>query len=184
MTDPVLTANAHVNKLRLVTHTGITPEWMTRLTRYDVDQLLIFAGTLADISNWVLADLLVWIDNETANVLGRSAKDFRKQRDIYWLQAIHVAGRDISLQTAYNLAATARAFPYQERRKTDTLSFEHHRLLISVEDKEAWLEMTEAGEWSAGRLRRELYARGPIHVDMNEPTGWVCPNCGYREEGE
>jgi hypothetical protein len=123
----------------------------------------MYAGTLEDMSKWTVADLLVWGELQAAEKIGAdSGQKYWEERDLWWTNILAACKMDISRHTAYNMAATARAFPWARRRHTRVLSFEHHRVVTSREEEEQdqWLDMAEDGEWSVSKLRTRLYSQG------------------------
>jgi hypothetical protein len=176
---PVDGAYAHVLQRQLVTSVGVAPGLLKELTDHDVACLLTYSGTLEDMSKWVVSDLLVWAEEQVAAQVGaRSGREFWDKRDAMWDDLLKLCKADISKHTAYNMAATARAFGWERRRHTATLSFEHHRLVSgrNPDEQEYWLDMTEAGEWSVARLRGALYGEGehftPNLTVMSTPEFW------------
>lgn len=160
---PVDRAYAHVMHRQLVTSVGVNPGLLRELTNQDVECLLTYAGTLDDMSRWVVADLLVWAEERAAEQTGsRSGRIFWDARDKLWEGLLMACKMDISKYTAYNMVSTARAFPWQRRRHTRTLSFEHHRLVSGREpdEQEYWLDLADDGEWSVHQLRTHLYSQG------------------------
>jgi hypothetical protein len=160
----------HVRTHELVTSVGVDPS--IKLNSAYVSHLLVYVGVMDDINQWVVADLLVWGDKLAEETVGgRGSRAFWEERDKVWGQMLGVCKMSITKHTAYNMAACARSWPHARRRHTATLSFEHHRLLIGKEadEQDYWLEMAEAGEWSAHRLRRELAPP----VDMTPSVRWT-----------
>ncbi len=64
---------------------------------------------------------------------------------------------DINYQTIRDYGWVAGAFKDLSRRR-DNLTFEHHRVVASLDvaDQEKWLDLAESGGWSRAELRREL----------------------------
>lgn len=157
---------------------GIAPGLLGELDNHDVACLLTYSSTLEDMSKWVVADLLVWAELRAAHHAGQnSGRAFWDARDALWDELLDSCKMDLSKHTCYNMVATAHAFPWQRRRHTETLSFEHHRLLVArdEDEQEYWLDMAEAGGWSVARLRGALYGETEIspHVTvMSAPTLW------------
>jgi hypothetical protein len=154
-------AYAHVLQRQLVTSVGVAPGLLRELTNDDVECLLTYSGTLEDMSKWTLADLMVWGEIQAANRVGvASGKVFWEVRDAIWDELLAACKADISKHTAYNMVSTAKAFPWERRRHTKTLSFEHHRIVASRdnEQQEYWLDLAEAGEWSVAKLRHNYYS--------------------------
>jgi hypothetical protein len=157
---PVSLELAPLMERGLVTAVGIpTTDF---ISSSDVTQLLQITGLLDDVSRWILADLLVWGDKYAAQVKDPDLdkRAFWKERDAIWEEMLEKARSTATKHTVYNMVATAKAFPHERRRNNGPISFEHHRLLVGMDDdaQENWLDMAEAGEWGVKRLRRELYA--------------------------
>lgn len=141
-------AQRHCNRLRLVSTVGVMPSYLPTLTKHDATMLAVFSSTMEDAANWILADLLVWVEDKAG-----------EDRDAQWADLLKACGREYSLGTLLNMRATARAFPWERRRHSEVLKFRHHRLLVPypTEEQEQWLDQAEAGEWSSARLEQELY---------------------------
>jgi hypothetical protein len=176
MLAPIDRAYTEVLQRQLVTSVGVAPGLLNKLSDTDVGYLLMYSGVLDDMSKWVVADLLVWGEMRVAReVNASSGREYWDARDKMWGEILSNCKMDISKHTAYNMAATARAFPWERRRHTATLSFEHHRLLSGKEhdEQEYWLDMTEDCEWSVHRLRGKLYGEGdplaPRQTVMSTP---------------
>lgn len=150
----------YVVQRQLVTSVGLAPTVSDDLTSFDAEMLLTYSGTLDDISRWVIADLLVWGEQVAEREIGnRNSREYWRKRDGVWDAMLRVCKTDMSKHTAYNMAACAKAWPWGRRRHTETISFEHHRVLVSRngEDQEYWLDLAEAGGWSVKRLRSQLF---------------------------
>jgi hypothetical protein len=159
----------HVMHRQLVTSVGVAPGLLRELTNDDVECLLTYSGTLEDMSKWTLADLMVWGEMRAIQQVGTdSGRHFWDMRDAIWNQLLAACKSDISKHTAYNMVSTAKAFPWERRRHTQTLSFEHHRIVASRDDEQQdyWLDLAEEGEWSVARLRHNYYA----NADPMSPT--------------
>lgn len=166
LTDSSQEALEYIATRNLITSVGVAAT--ATLTKTDVEHLLVYSGVLDDISNWVLADLLVWGENQAIGTLHvQHGVDFWAARDHIWEEMLRFCKKTISKSSCYHLAATARAWPYERRRTGPRLSFEHHRLLagMSEDRQEYWMDVCEAGEWSAARLRQSLHK----DIDPLEP---------------
>jgi hypothetical protein len=162
-------AYAHVLTRQLVTSVGVAPGLLRELNNEDVECLLTYSGTLDDMSKWVVADLMVWGEIQATQRVGaNSGKVFWEVRDGIWDELLLACKMDISKHTAYNMVSTAKAFPWERRRHTKTLSFEHHRIVASRDNdqQEYWLDLAEAGEWSVAKLRHNYYS----NADPLSPT--------------
>jgi hypothetical protein len=178
----------HVMHRQLVTSVGVAPGLLKELTNDDVECLLTYSGTLEDMSKWTLADLMVWGEMQATQQVGvSSGKVFWEVRDKIWGELLASCKADISHHTCYNMVSTAKAFPWERRRHTKTLSFEHHRIVASRdnEQQEYWLDLAEEGEWSVARLRHNYYANAdpltPTITVMSTPHD---PWPEYRVEKE
>jgi hypothetical protein len=178
----------HVMHRQLVTSVGVAPGLLKELTNDDVECLLTYSGTLEDMSKWTLADLMVWGEMQAVAKVGvNSGKVFWEVRDKIWGELLAACTADISHHTCYNMVSTAKAFPWERRRHTKTLSFEHHRIVASRdnEQQEYWLDLAEEGEWSVARLRHNYYANAdpltPTITVMSTPHD---PWPEYRVEKE
>lgn len=163
--DPATQALTYVTTRNLITSVGVAA---TRaLSKEDVEQLLMVSGVLEDVSNWVLADLLVWGEERVASDHPKEGREFWDARDKVWAEMLRLCKKNISKSAAYHLRATAQAWPYERRRTSSCISFEHHRLLsgYTPDQQEYWMDVAEAGEWSAARLRISLYS----DIDPLEP---------------
>jgi hypothetical protein len=160
---PIERAYTEVLQRQLVTSVGVAPNLLAELSDADVGYLLVYAGSLEDVSKWTVADLLVWAEQRAATNVGTtSGREFWDARDRLWDEILANCKMDVGKHAAYNMAATARAFPWERRRHTATLSFEHHRLVSSREEdeQEHWLDMAEDGEWSVRKMRARFYGGG------------------------
>lgn len=155
--DPLTLAVAHVDKHKLVTAVGVAPGAWNTLTRWDAEALAIYSSVLGNISKWILGDLLVWVERDVAHKLGVSTgRKFWDERDKAWAQLMAHCQVHHEQTTLLHMTRTARLFAHNERRPL--LSFEHHRLVASHPDREVWLDMAEAGNWTSKRLSQELTA--------------------------
>lgn len=171
-----------VNRYNFLTSVGIAPDVRANLSEREIELIAVYSETLSDVSLWTLADLL-------EEIYERCRKDIsdRRQmvakRNYLWEQLIRNAcKREWNLHTAYNVARVANVFPFEQRRHTDAISFEHHRLLCSVpkEEHEEWFDKIEAGRWTTAKLRYELYAvtvlpeepqlTRRIHIEQIDPA--------------
>jgi hypothetical protein len=172
-------AYAHVLTRQLVTSVGVAPGLLRELNNEDVECLLTYSGTLDDMSKWVVADLMVWGEIQATQRVGaNSGKVFWEVRDGIWDELLLACKMDISKHTAYNMVSTAKAFPWERRRHTKTLSFEHHRIVASRDNdqQEYWLDLAEAGEWSVAKLRHNYYSNWEIVMSRTTHKSWLrCP---------
>ena len=152
-------AQRHVQRLRLVSTVGVMPAYLPALTKYDASMLAIVSSTMEDAANWILADLLVWVEDKLAGERAAQDDAWNIERDRRWVDLLHACGREYTLGTLLNMRATARAFPWERRRHSEVLKFRHHRLLVPYlpEEQETWLDQCEAGAWSSAELERRLY---------------------------
>jgi hypothetical protein len=149
-----------VNRYNFLTSVGICPEVRRGLTEREIELIAVYSETLSDVSLWTLADLLLEI-YERCKKEYPNKKEMTIRRNHLWEQLIRNAcKREWNLHTAYNICRTAAAFPFEKRRHTDAISFEHHRLLCGVpeEDRDEWFEKIESWRWTTAKLRYELYA--------------------------
>ena len=142
-------AQKHIAKTKMITSVGIAPAWTRSLTQDDANQCALYCGTLSDVSSWTFADLLVWAEDK--------APDLEYRRS-YWNQLCQISKRTYAPHSLLNLAAVARAFPWERRRHTDVLSFRHHRLVVSMSTsrQEYWLDMAQDMNWSSRRMEMEI----------------------------
>lgn len=149
----------YISTRNLITSVGVTAN--AALTKTDVEHLLVYSGVLEDVSSWVLADLLVWGEEVATTRSGtHKGKEFWTERDDIWSEMLRFCKSNLSKSAAYHMSATAKAWPYARRRQTHAISFEHHRLLSGYpqEQQEHWMDICEAAEWSAAKLRQSLYS--------------------------
>lgn len=159
---PVDKSMQWVSNKELVTSVGIRPAVMLKLSNEDVQHLLAYAGSMEDISKWLLSDLLVWGEGRIKRKLGTdTGKEFWVERDALWDIILSHYKSEVSKDTRYNMAGCARRWTYKRRRHTGILSFEHHRILVPLcdDEQEHWLELAEAGQWSVAVLRAKLYSK-------------------------
>ena len=154
-------AAKHCEKKNLITSVGIPPDWRSQLTTYDATMLLVYSESLADISEWVLSDLLCWVEERLVDKLGgiSSGRAFWDERDKRWKELVRTSKRSLAHGTLYNMKATAKAFPWLRRRHSDTIGYEHHRLVSAMPDNQQdhWLDEAQANGWSSYDLRLRLY---------------------------
>ncbi len=183
---PVDRALEYINGRGLITMVGLRPDVRDALTNEDAEQLLVSSGALEDVSRWILADVLVWAENKAAATIGNhSSREFWDERDRLWDLVLNSCKSDISKHTCYNLAACAKAWPHERRRYSETISFEHHRILTGrdEEEQEYWIDLASDGGWSVKRLRNQLFGGHdpllPVAVMSTPVELWPTENA-YR----
>ena len=171
LSDNSDTSLEYVATRNLITSVGVAAN--ATLTKTDVEHLLVYSGVLEDISNWVLADLLVWGEELAYAEVGNRepSQKFWDARDQVWGEMLRFCKKNTTKSAAYHLVATAKAWPYERRRHTTCISFEHHRLLSGYppDQQEYWMDVAEAGEWSSAKLRQSLYSGIDPLVVANTP---------------
>jgi hypothetical protein len=163
-----------------LTLTGLNPTH--HLTQQDVGQLATYAGALDDLSRWVLADLLVWAEQQTGRThQGRMDQAYYTKRDAAWRELLKLARRDYHPHTVLQMVQTAKAWPYERRRAN--VSFEHHRLLNSrpPHEQDEYLDMAEFAELSCSQLREALYQKQlPDPLVVSNRPDWYMGDVGVR----
>jgi hypothetical protein len=105
---------------------------------------------------WIIGDWLAWGRNafcERDEATGQFIKG-----DGAWRYDQAVAATGLEPNTLAIYAYVAASVPVLIRRKTEALSWSHHREVAALEQKEQerWLAMAEAKEWSVSDLRQAL----------------------------
>ena len=159
-------AARYVEKRQLITSVGVPAEWRDKLTNHEAEMLLVYSESLNDIAEWVFSDLLCWTEEKVAAKLSgvRSGRDFWEQRDKAWADLNQRSKRGLAQATLYNMKATASAWPWARRIHTDIIGFEHHRLLVGMEQdqQDYWMELAQEGGWSSTQLRIRIYDLDPL----------------------
>lgn len=167
--DTLQLATEWVNKKKIVIGTGLLLP--THISADEHTMIACFLGQLGDVGAWGRGDQVVRVQDDTAKLHKRNTDTYNDAITTRYTELLKLY-RTVELKTILNNAATARTWPLATRRQTDTIGYGHHETLNSLtpEEREYYLDMADAGEWTVARLRHELWTkRGAV------PPGASCP---------
>jgi len=190
--SPYMDSIRRVSTLKGLTPVGLAPDTLTNLTPQMASDLLFYATYAADSSDWLVADLLIWLEHRVSMETGLTkGREFWNARNDKWVQFLAASKQPYTFHTLYSFSATAKAFPWHRRRYSPAISFEHYRLLASKDEavQEKMLDEVEDMELTVSQLRQILYGKLSEDGEKNGLANKTalpatCPNCGFILEGD